>query len=133
MSQENVDKLRRGLESFNRTGEIDTSFLADDFEAHQASSIIDTDGIFRGPDALRAALSELAEVFDELRLEPEGFIEAAGGEVVVLIRARGRGRGSGLELDNHIAWLCTFRGDEALRLVVYEDPAEALEAAGLAE
>ncbi len=133
MSQENVEKLRRGLEAFNSTGTIDTSFLAEDFEAHQASSIIDTDGVFRGRDALRDSLRELQEVFDELRLETERFIEASGGEIVVFLRACGRGRGSGLELDNHIAWVCTFRNGEAVRLVVYEVPAEALEAVGLSE
>jgi ketosteroid isomerase-like protein len=133
VSEENVGALRRGLEAFNRTGEIDTSFLAEDFEVHQASSIIDTDGVFHGRDALRQSWSELAEVFDDLRLEPERIIEAPGGEIVVLLRACGTGRGSGLVMDNHIGWVCTFRDDEAVRLVVYEEPAEALEAVGLSE
>jgi ketosteroid isomerase-like protein len=53
--------------------------------------------------------------------------------VVVLVHARGRGRGSGVDIDNHIAWVWTFRGDKAVRLVVYEEQAEALEAAGLRE
>jgi ketosteroid isomerase-like protein len=134
MSQENVNRLRAGLEAFNRTGELDTEFLAPDFEMHQASSIIDTAGVFYGRDALHGSLSELAESFDDLSFEAEKFFEAPSGEVVlVFIRARGRGRGSGLEMDNRIAWVWTFRGDKAVRLVVYEEQAEALEAVGLSE
>lgn len=36
-----------------------------------------------------------------------------------------------MEIDNHIAWVWTFRGEQAIRLVVYEDPGDALEAVGL--
>ena len=46
--------------------------------------------------------------------------------MVVLIHTTGRGRGSGLEIDNHIAWVWTFRGGQAVRMVVYEEPADAL-------
>jgi ketosteroid isomerase-like protein len=36
-----------------------------------------------------------------------------------------------MELDNHIAWVWTFREEKAVRLVVYEEPDAALEAVGL--
>ena len=133
MSQENINRLRAGLEAFNGTGKLDTDFLASDFEMHQASSIIDTAGVFYGRDALHGSLSELAESFDDMSFEAERFFEARSGEVLVFIHARGRGRGSGLEMDNRIAWVWTFRGDKAVRLVVYEEQAEALEAVGLSE
>jgi ketosteroid isomerase-like protein len=131
MSEENVDRLRAGLDRFNRTGEIDVSFLAPDFEMHQASSILDSAGVFHGPNALRDSLRELEESFDNLSYQAERFIEAPGGQVVVFIHSRGRGRGSGMEVDNHIAWVWTFRGNQAVRLAVYEEQAQALEAAGL--
>lgn len=132
MAQQNLKRLQEALAAFNRGGEAAPDLLAPDFELHQASSIIDTAGVFRGPDALRDSLGELRESFEQLSFEPEHFIEAPGGEVVVLVHARGRGRGSGLEIDNHIAWVWTFRDGKAVRLVVYEEPAEALEAVGLA-
>jgi ketosteroid isomerase-like protein len=133
MSRNNVEQLRAALEAFNRTGEIVTAHLAPDFELHQASSIIDTAGVFRGPDALRRALEELEGSFEDLRFEPEQFLVGPGGEVVVLVHVRGRGRGSDIQMDNHIGWVWTFRGDEAVRWVVYEEPVEALEAVGLSE
>jgi ketosteroid isomerase-like protein len=127
-----IDRLRFGLETFNRTGETAVvGFLAPDFELHQASSIVDTAGVFRGPGALRDSLDELNESFENLTFEAERFLEAPGGEIVVLVHARGRGRGSGMEIDNHIAWVWTFRDQQAVRMVVYEDPADALEAVGL--
>ncbi len=133
MSQENTEILRRGFQAFNRTGEIDASFLADDFELHQSSSIIDTAGVFRGPDALRESLRELQQVFEDLSMEPERFVPAAGGMIVVVMQVRGRGRGSGVELSNRVAWVCSFRNREVARIVVFEEPEEALKAAGLSE
>ena len=49
----------------------------------------------------------------------------------MLVHARARGRGSGVEIDNHIAWVCTFRDEQVVRMVVYEEPGAALEAVGL--
>ena len=133
MAQGRIDQLRANLEAFNRTGEVNLGRLAPDFEVHQASSIIDTAGVFSGPDAPKDSLRELQEAFEELSFEGEEFIEAPSGEVVVFIRARGRGLGSGVEIDNPIAWVFTFRGDTVSRLVVYEERSDALEAVGLSE
>jgi len=133
MSQENIKRIRAGFEAFNRTGEITIDHLAPDFELHQASSIVDTAGVFRGPDAFRDMLQELRGAFEELSFEAEEFMEAPGGDIVVFIHARGRGRGSGVEIDNHIGQVWTFRNDKAVRMVAYEERAQALEAAGLSE
>ena len=38
-----------------------------------------------------------------------------------------------MEIDNRIEWVFTFRNGKAVRLVVYEEPSEALEAVGLQE
>ena len=128
-----ADQIRFGLERFAQTGETPRGLLAPDFELHQASSIVDTAGVFRGEDAFANSLRELSESFEDLTFEAEGVLEAPGGEVVVLVHARGRGRGSGLEIDNHIAWVWTFRDERAVRMVVYEEPEEALRAVGLAQ
>jgi ketosteroid isomerase-like protein len=128
---ERIERLRAGIEEFNRTGEVPTELYHPDFELHQSSSIVDTAGLFHGPGASQASLDELNEAFEDMTFEPEGFVEAPGGEIVVLIHTKGRGRASGLELDNHIAWVWTFRDGKAARLVIYEEPGEALEAVGL--
>lgn len=124
-----IDRLRAQIAEFGRTGAVQG--LSPDFELHQADSIIDTSGVFRGPEGVQRSLDELRRSFAELTFEPEELIEAPGGEIVVFIRARGRGHGSGLELDNKIAWVMTFRGDELVRMVVHEERADALAAVGL--
>jgi ketosteroid isomerase-like protein len=131
MASERIDRLRAGLETFERTGEAPAGFLSPEFELRQASSIIDTAGVFHGPGALRESLDELGGSFEDLAFEAEAFREAPGGEIVVLVHARARGRASGLEIDNRIAWVWTFRDETAVRMVVYENPADALEAVGL--
>jgi ketosteroid isomerase-like protein len=44
------------------------------------------------------------------------------------VHVLGRGRGSGAEMDNQIAHVWTFRGDKAVRMVAYEEQADALAA-----
>jgi ketosteroid isomerase-like protein len=131
MSEEILERLRAGFEAFNQTGEFADEFLAPNFEMRQASSLIGATGPFHGPSALRDSLVEVEVALEALRFEPENFIEAPNGEIVVLIHVRARGRGSGIEVDNHIAQVWTFRDDLAVRLIVYEEPAEALKAVGL--
>src|SRR5688572_10589157 len=133
MSQENIERLRAAYEAFNQTGEIVVAHLAPDFEMQQASSIIDTAGVFHGPNALHDVLRELQGAFEDLKTETEQFIEAPTGEIVVLVRVFGRGRGSGAEMDNRIAHVWTYRGDKAVRMVAYEEQAKALVAARLSE
>ena len=130
-TERRIQRMKTGLEAFNRTGSIDRTWLAPDFELHQASSIVDTAGTFRGPDALHDSLQELRESFEDLRFEAERFEQAPDGAVVVFVRVRGRGRGSRMEIDNLIAWVVTYHDDQAARIVVYEEPSEALAAAGL--
>jgi ketosteroid isomerase-like protein len=131
MSETPADRLRAAIEAFGRGEEAGSEILAPDFELHQASSIIDTAGVFRGRGAIRDSMREIHGSFENVRFEPEGVLEAPGGEVVVLIHTTGRGRGSGLEIDNHIAWVWTFRDGKAVRMVVYEEQADALAAVGL--
>ena len=132
MSQ-NSDRLRAGYERFNKTRRYDTDLLAPDFEMQQAPSIIDTAGVFRGRAAVIDVLRELEEAFEELSWEVEKLFEVPDGRVVVFVRARARGRGSGVKTDNRIAHLWTFRDDRAVRMVVFEEQSEALEAVGLSD
>jgi ketosteroid isomerase-like protein len=127
----NVEQLRAAYEAFSETGEIVGSHLAPDFEMRQASSIIDSAGVFHGPNAFRDVLRELQEAFDDFTTRAEKFIEAPTGEILVFVHVLGRGRGSGAEMDNRIAHVWTFRGEKAVRMVAYEEQADALAALDL--
>jgi ketosteroid isomerase-like protein len=129
MSQETASRLRAGYELLSR-GTIDVELLAADFELVQASSIIDSAGVFRGRDAVREAIAEVQGSFDELEFAPEEIIDVGHGQLLVLVHVNGRGRASGLAVDDHIAHPWTFRDDKAVRLVIYEEQADALKAVG---
>ena len=132
MSQENLSRLRARYEAAER-GAWGADLLAHDFELHQASSIIDSAAVFKGPEAIRGVMGELEASFEEISVDAEEISEAPGGEIVVVLRISGRGRGSGIELDNRIGHVWTFRDDKAVRMVAYEEPADALKAVGLEE
>src|SRR5689334_979612 len=127
----NLEQLAAAYQAFSETGEIVGAHLAPDFEMQQASSIIDSAGVFHGPNAFRDVLRELEEAFEDFRAEAEEFIEASTGEIVVLVHVLGRGRGSGAEMDNRIAHVWSFRDDKAVRMVAYEEQADALAAVGV--
>jgi ketosteroid isomerase-like protein len=128
-----AERIYAGYERFNRTREYDIDLLAPDFEMHEASTIIDTPDVFRGRAAVIDVLRNLEEAFEEMSWEIERLVEAPDGRVVVFVHARGRGRGSGVEIDARIAHVWTFRDDKAVRMEVFVERAEALEAVGLAE
>ena len=132
MSQ-NTERLYAGYERFNRTREYDIDLLAPDFEMHEGSGIIDTAGVFRGRAAFTDVLRNLEKAFEELRWEIEKLMELPDGRVLVFVRARARGRGSGVETDARIAHVWTFRDGKAVRMDVFDERAEALEAVGLSE
>jgi ketosteroid isomerase-like protein len=133
VSQENVEVVRTAYEGWNAGEGFDPELLTPDFELVQASSIIDSAGIFRGRNAVREVMEELQAAFEELDFIPEAIVDAGDDHVLVLVRAHGRGRASGMTMDNHIAHLWTFRDGKAMRLVVYEEQSEALKAVGLEE
>jgi ketosteroid isomerase-like protein len=53
--------------------------------------------------------------------------------VLVTSTQRGRAKGSGIEVETRYAVLYEVRGDKIARMIIYTEPAEALEAAGLSE
>jgi len=67
---------------------------------------------------------------EQLTAAYQAFSET--GEIVVLVHVLGRGHGSAGEMDNRIAHVWTFRGEKAVRMVAYEEQADALAAVGLA-
>jgi ketosteroid isomerase-like protein len=131
VSSERIERIRAALAAFERTGEVAPGLLAPDFELRQASSIVDTAGVFTGPEAFGRAIGELSESFADLSFRPERWLDGPNGEVVALVHVRGRGRASGMEIDNNIAWVFTFEGEQVRHVEVYEEPDAALRAHGL--
>ena len=89
-------------------------------------------GTRRGQAAFSAAVENVFDGWESWQMEPEEF-RAAGDQVVVVLRYRARGRGSGVEINGRESALWTLRDGKVARYAWFQEPAEALEAAGLRE
>jgi ketosteroid isomerase-like protein len=127
MSRENIERLRRGYEAFNDGGvDAIVERLAPEFQAHDRESSPDRE-TYHGGGGIRELFEATAEAFDELRLEPEEFIDA-GDQTVVVLNQHVRGRRSRLELLGRVAHVWTMREGRAIDLRIYRDREQALKA-----
>ncbi len=132
MSEENVTFLRRLYDEWAhgdfRSG---ADLLDPSFEWHQQAEAVEP-GSHRGQEGVKQLLGGIFDAWDEFRVEPESFRDA-GDQVVVVARPRGKSKRAGMEVDQRFAFVWTFRGEKALRVDVYSNTEEALEAVGLQE
>jgi ketosteroid isomerase-like protein len=132
MSQENVDKARAFIAAYNRR-DFDAAVEAFHPEidwvlpAHQSSDSC------RGPDEVKRFWTGIDETFEELRLDPQEFVDA-GDRVATRLRYYGRGKGSGVVVEGELYHqVVTFRDGTMVRIEYFSEWAGALEAARLAD
>jgi ketosteroid isomerase-like protein len=136
MSQENVEVVRLAYQHFlhdlaDPPG--DEAGLAELFdpEIHidQTRRVLNP-ATYDGYQGIRRALGEAREAWEAFSVQPERFIEA-DDRVAVIETIHARGRGSGVEIVDRSASVYTLRNGRIRLVVVYRDPAEALNAVGL--
>ena len=76
--------------------------------------------------------SDMGDLFDEERFQPEGIRFAAGDRWVVLGRLQIQVKDGGDELDLPLAHVFEQRDKKLARFTAYSDISEALESVGLA-
>jgi len=130
MSEENVEALRAAFERYAQGDWSPFFALSNDFEFVSGPELPEA-GTYRGEEAQRW-LRGWMNTFDELPLEATEFLDA-GDKVLVGITARGRLRGSAASVEERWWMVSTFRGREVVRIEMFPERAEALEAAGLSE
>jgi ketosteroid isomerase-like protein len=132
MSQEEVEKFRNALESFNR-GDIQAALKDMDPKVEwRTPQILPDAQTYHGHDGVKAWWAMWNDAFVDLRLEPGEFKDLGEGRVLVTVRALGRGRESGAEVN--VSFYLLGSGSERLeRMEFFASEAEALEAAGLSE
>jgi ketosteroid isomerase-like protein len=131
VSEENVKRVRKGLEAFNR-GDLDAALagIGEDVEWHVLQQLPDAQ-VYRGPAGIRSFWEAWSDMFDEFHVDPTELIDA-GDFVVAMIRVQGRGKESGIEVDTPVfpqVW--TFRDGRPVKVVMYPSREEALRAAGV--
>ena len=132
MSQDNLDTVRRIYEVWAEEGSPVSSGLLDpEIEWVNPPEAVEP-GTRRGIEAFADAARTVAETFEGVRVEIDRLIDA-GERVVVIATLRGRGRGSGADVERRQGYVWTIREGKAVRFEWFNDPAKAVEAAGLRE
>lgn len=123
-------EVRACIEAWNRgdwEGVLDSA--AADFEYDLTRAVGPWRGTY-GRDQTRALAAELADSWESNSYEVE-FVDA-GDLVVTPFTNYVRGR-DGIEVQARAAWVWTIRDGAITHLCFYQEPEEALEAAGLSE
>ena len=83
----------------------------------------------RGVAAMAPQWTDTLAAWEDFRAEPTEIIDL-GSKVVVLCHASGRGRGSGAAMSADTGTVWTLDAGNIVRLELYWDSAQALEAVG---
>ena len=129
MSQADVETIRSGLAALNRRDvEGMVATLRPDAELVPLRAVLDGT-VYRGHDGLRRWLADMAEDWDDLRIECDELRGLAGSRVLVLGRFHARGKSSGVRLDQPAAWICELSDGKVARIRFFADATAALEEA----
>jgi ketosteroid isomerase-like protein len=131
MSEENVEIVRRAIEAWNQR-DLPTmkALWHSDAEVDWSRSVGPLQGVYRGG-GVKAVGSEFWSTFETVELETHGF-KPVGSHVVVPNTAHLRGR-EGIEVIARSTFVYTVENGQITRLRMFQEQAEALEAAGLRE
>jgi ketosteroid isomerase-like protein len=132
MSQEDVDLARRGYEALARGDMESVLALIDpdvEVEVHTGRPDLPETDTLRGHAGFLENLRLLEEVFEDVEVSPEEFIEV-GDELIVPIFTAGRGRASGIRVENRVTHIWTIRDGKAIRFRVFPTTEEAFAALG---
>jgi ketosteroid isomerase-like protein len=132
MSQENVEMVRRGWEAYEH-GDLAAALatMSPEMVTHVAPRL-PVAGTYHGPEGLLQLTLDWAESFDELVVTAEEFTDA-GDQVVVRTLHKSRGAQSGAPVEADVWYVFTVHAGKSVRVDVFNDRSEALEAAGLSE
>jgi ketosteroid isomerase-like protein len=131
MSEENVEIVRKGLKGVERD---DIEMMLRDVAPDLVTQRHEVDAAtYHGPEGLLEAYMEWTEGFDEFTMTGEEFIDAGGNQVLVRVHQQAVGSKSGVPIEADFWFLYTLRDQRTVRLDMYPQKAQALEAAGLSE
>ncbi|CAN5515200.1 hypothetical protein BH20ACT15_BH20ACT15_10170 [soil metagenome] len=128
MSQANVERVRAGIEAYNR-GDIEALIGTYDPDVVFETLLL---GTHVGREAVRLLYDENRRNLSGYRLDPEEVIDA-GDKVISVVRLGGAGPASQIATGDQIAFLATFEDDLVVRQQTFRNKEEALAAAELGE
>lgn len=130
VSRENVVKTSDFIADYNRR-DFEEAVRYFDPEIEWVLPALQRSDSCHGPEEIIRFWEGLDETFEELRLDPQEFVDA-GDRVAVRLRYYGRGKGSGAELETEMYHqVTTFRDGTMVRIEYFTSWPRALEAAGV--
>jgi ketosteroid isomerase-like protein len=132
MSEENVEIVRHSYEA-GWKGDLEAALAS----YHPEVEVIDDPRVpgakrMRGHAELKRYWESLSRYWESVRLEPERLVDL-GDDVLVLGRMTARTRRGGPEIERALDLMATLREGKIIRLRLFSDRDEALEAVGLHE
>jgi ketosteroid isomerase-like protein len=130
VSQENVELVRSIYEGWLRD-EAGLDKFDPDICMVESAAVPGAANV-TGVEAVERYIASFARYWDEIRFEPQEYLDA-GDRVVVVARLTGRGKSSGVVVNRVWAYVWTIRAGKALRMEAYSERSEALAVAGLSK
>jgi ketosteroid isomerase-like protein len=132
MSQENVEVVRRSIETYI-TGDRDAylEFVAEDVEVRPDASRFPEAEPFRGREEFSRFLAEIDRGWEGGATAVIGEILPVGDRVLTRANWGGKGSASGIELHSNLSALYTVQDGQITKIEYFFDHAEALKAVGL--
>jgi ketosteroid isomerase-like protein len=133
MSGENVELVHRSVELWN-CGDVDAlvETFAEDAELEPAPGFVEG-GKLKGRDGIRRFFERLHESWKPGDTVALGELLEAGDKVMFSFQWRAIGDVSGVETSSEWIAVDTFRDGVAVRMQIFSDRDDALNAAGLSE
>jgi uncharacterized protein len=134
MSQENAEFVAEYLQRA-ADGGVDAmaEFWDPDINWRAAEGAIDDAGELHGPEAVRRYAQDWFDMFDDLSVVVEEFVDAGDDRVVAVQRMTGRAKVSGIETEIRFSVVYTLRDGKIVQGREYMEKEQALEAVGLRE
>src|SRR3954451_20541700 len=135
MSEENVEKVRAGLNAWSRGGwDAALKDAAPDVVLDNSTNAGEWRGVHHGGEEIKRVWPPFSEPSGRVEIELTDVIESRCDRVVTSTQARFYGR-DGIELPGptRSGWIWEFRDGLLVRLTVFNDLRDALEATGLSE
>lgn len=131
MSQENVAIVQTGYEHFGATGDFLPEIMHPDFvwDMSRFGGWPERQ-TYAGIEGAREFIADWSGAWDDWELNIEALIDA-GDKVVAVLHQRGRSKATGLPVDMEFVQVWTVQERQQIRMEMYANRAEGLEAAGL--
>jgi ketosteroid isomerase-like protein len=125
-----LEAVRRIYDEFDRGGEGLEALLHPDFQIRMETVFLN-DKTYKGLRGYKRWRSDIEELFERDRFQPEGLRAARDGRWVVLGRLQITQKEDGGELDVPLAHVLEQRDKKVASFTVYSDISRALESVGL--